>query len=83
MDYWITKYINDRQPWELDQVWEGMPRHCSDAWPWRAWQLSPEAEYYAWLNWELFVSAHRAILGILASFNSPSTELVSPRAQQG
>ena len=67
-NYWITSYMAVRQPWEIDQVWEGMPRECCDAWPWRAWQLSPEAEHYAWIEWELFVAAHRAIAGILNSF---------------
>ncbi len=66
-EYMIRAYIEQREPWKIDQAWEGMPRESCDAWPWKAWELSPEAEHFAWVQWELFTSAHRAIIHFLTS----------------
>jgi len=66
-EYMISTYIEQRKPWEIDQAWEGMPWECCQAWPWGAWKLSPAKEHSAWLQWELFVSAHRGIASFLTA----------------
>ena len=67
-EYMISTYIGQREPWEIDQAWEGMPQECCNAWPWRAWQLSPEAEHHAWLQWEIFVVSDTIFARLLNSF---------------